>query len=294
MRCVPCLVLALFAGPAWGGIDEELRSLINADRQGEARDLIDRVLGTEGSPEGARDDRAAALHWLGRLEVAAKNWSSARAAYERLAAEFGDTAPAVDAVTELALLRALLEGPTAPGTPAVAEAASASVTKPESEAPQPDTVLSIAAPAVPTDPVPKAAAATPAVTASGVLVGAFGTPFEAAEEAGLQVQGFLSSRGIASDFEATPGQALRGRDAVVGYLLTRVRDLGRSKLILVGSRWGFREFVEVEGYSPDGALLWREKVTGGRALRSEKVKTNLMGRLWPKLEPHVGPDSAPQ
>lgn len=276
-----------------------LRALVESGNTDEARSLIAEALagGAEAGSSASAEARAGALRWLGRIEVADENWPAAMAAYERLADEFGSTHAARDAATEMALLVALegrsgLEPATDPEPPVdVATAATPAavaervVPMPPRPEPAPESRPD------PDDGDPRPASETPGVAAqasAGVLVGAFGAPFNSSEDAGLQVRDYLDGKGVSTEFEVTASQALRGRDAVVGFLLTRTRELGRSSLVLVRSRWGFREFISVECYSADGTLLWKEKVSGGRYYREETVTAKVMDRLWPKLDGRIG------
>lgn len=271
-RPIPLLLAAtlLFSADAGRAQDPALRDLFEAGRIEEAREAIARSL--DPSSEATERSRADALRWLGRVEVASRNWEAALEAYRELASEFPQSEAARDAATELALLEALagradLEAPAGepaePGVPTPPPAATTTAAGSEAPAVAPESV-------------------------GGALVGSFGRPFNSAEEAGEQVRQFLAENGIDTAFEATASQALRGGDAVVAYLIERARALGRPSILMVRSRWGFREFAEVTCYSSDGALLWKDKATGDRGWRDETVKPKLMERLFNKLQKRLG------
>ena len=239
--------------------------------------MIGRVLEADGT-EATDADRAGALRWLGRIEIAEENWSTALSVYERLASDFASTQTARDAATELALLRALAASSDSSGGESTQTVSAINPPRPEKA-----TEETAAA-----EPATEEEATARRTSTAGTLVGAFGRPFNEAEAAGMQVRDYFTSKGIETEFEATAGEALRGRDAVVAYLLERTRELGHSNFILVRSRWGYREFVEVQSYSPAGALLWSAKVPGSRSLREATVKPAVMERLWKKLDNYIG------
>ncbi len=146
--------------------------------------------------------------------------------------------------------------------------------------------------AVPAEPAEEA---EPARTLSGlVLVGSFGTPFSAAEETGIKVQDALAEAGVETRFFTSAAEALRGDDAVLALLIKEAREAGADSVLWVRSRWGFREFVQISAFRvADGSLLWKEKVTGGLAHRSEEITPVILDKALAKLAPRIGGPGLP-
>ena len=293
-------LLALICPPSWAAVTEEIgRFVLDGDLE-TARQAISQALESDLDDE----ERAQALRWLGRLEVTEENYLAALEAFRGLADEFGRTVAGREARTELALLEELarvdaltrVEMSDSPEEAVAGPEPGESVSTPTATAPpRPSEAPAKAsgesnAQAEPTNApevVPQSAASV------SVLVGSVGKPFDLAEKAGLQVFDYLEQNNVAAIFQPTASEALRGSDAVVVYLLSRARESGAEGLIVVRSRWGFREFVTVESFSAEGSSLWREKITGGTAHRSEEVTDSLMQKLWRKLDKRLGGPGLP-
>ena len=303
------ITLIAFAGLAMAAAGDEIGRLVGLGDVEAARALIGSTLDSDSSDE----QRARALRWLGRIEVGEENFPAALAAFRRLATELGRTAAAAEATTELALLEALAQGGffEPAGGPAVAPLAEESEGVAALPAESAGAAPAVTAPSRPPKPLlaepeprpepgagkpPSVRPATPSHDRSAprVLVGSIGKPFTSAETAAGQVTSFLEENGVEAVFESSASEALRGSDAVVAYLLSRAREAGAGNLVIVRSRWGFREFVSIECFTAEGTPLWREKVTGGTAHRSDEVTDLLMRKLWRKLWKRLGGPGLPQ
>ncbi len=302
------LALFLLAAAASAASLDRARELYREHRLDEAKQELTRLL---DSDSGDRV-RAAALDLLAAIAVQEQDFQAARAHWAELAVSHADHPEALAAEARLDLIDALLECRGEAESPTLAEGAVPAA--PEPAAPEGPAVLDRSAAqareSLPDlDPTPPAEAPAPVPPRSEppppapspapglLLIGGTGQPYDSSQEAIAMVLEFLRQRGV----ELMPGDteipAIRGEEAVLAFLLTEARERGAAGLLFVTTRFGFREYVRVERFSPEGVSLWKEMVRGGFArkgvLEQDQVNEALLERFLEKLEKRIGtPDLA--
>ena len=281
------LLALLCAGIAHAATLERARELyLSGDRDSARRELHD-VL----EPEDLEDElRAAALELLGRLESDSRNWEAALAAWGELTDRFALSPHAAAVSAAIRPLQALVAcgRDEVPRDPGESSAISAPPVVPEG----------VTEPAEPPAASPRPTPA-PAVSAApgAMLIGSWGTEYEAAEETASALAGFLTEAGVDVRPASTEIPAIRGENVVLSYLLEEARKAGVASVLLVTTRFSHREFVRVSAYDLNGRELWRERVTGGTALKERrdrgKVSWGLVDRAKQRLSERVGTPDLP-
>ncbi len=184
--------------------------------------------------------------------------------------------------------------PVAPAKGAAPPAAGETRSGAEGRAPGAEPSSPMAPSAAP-GPAGKAAEPAPGTPRPGtaVLIAGDGKPRQDFQDAAEQVMAFLAERGIAVR-EAPNGLAmLQDTRAAMSEFLEAARDAEAASLLYFEAQFGHREKIEIECFSPDGATLWREKITGGLGLSDRKVNKRLMSRFLDKLGARVSGPGLP-
>ncbi len=180
----------------------------------------------------------------------------------------------------------------APAAPPASAPPSPSAAAAGSTAPPPATGT---APTAPVSPDPAPADAPPT---SLVLLAGRGNPYDAALDAVARLTELLRGRGVEVE-NATGGIAVvEDSRFVQGQLLEAARQRRASSLVFLTLSTARQEVMLVECYEPGGALLWKERVTGGtgwtgRPYSTSGLNENLFQRLTRKLERRVGKPGLP-
>lgn len=292
---ISCIVaaLALAAPVGWAASHEQARELyLSGDLDGARAELEELLLDSD-----AEIGRADALQLLGQLEIDRKNWAAALEAWGELTDSYALSPQATSISSAIRLLQALVDcGCSAPEPTAVAAAAQTppTVPAPESEATAAAEPASVPEPA----PATQAAPRTAVEPAPGLfLVGGWGEEYEASQEVTRDLIEFLDANGVGVRAASTDVPAIRGVDVVLSYLLEEAEAAGAAGVILLTTRFDFREFILIERYDLDGRRRWKEKTTGGTALKERrdrgKPSWDLVERAKKRLADRIGTPGLP-
>lgn len=264
--------LALVAGAAWSGSLEEARQLIQQGRHVSAAKELQEVIDSDSAGD---DEKAQALDLLGNVAVAENDLALAQETWGRLLSDYAGEASRLGVETKLKLVAALMDArevqPQAtqpPGSPQPLPEPSI-----VNDEPQP--------PATTPTPEPSTPAPTAAPAPSGsravkepyglVLVAGGGRPHDAAVEATNGVIENLRELGVNAK-SATEGlPVVRDSKSLLPMMVQTAREQGAESILLVKAEFSSRQSVVAECYTPEGAELWKFKVTGG---------TGVTGREW--------------
>lgn len=274
-------LLALAASLAAATSLEEAWSLYaGGDLEGAAQRVAELLAASGG------EERAAALSLAGTVAAARGDLPGARRLWREAAEGYPASPAGREAAAKLDLLCVLTgcpEGgseapPAAPPVPA--EPAAPIAASPTPPAVEP--------------PMPPVAPPTVARTAT-VLVAGQGDPFDAVREATQFLTAFLREQGVDAQSPTEDIAIVQRSEVVLGQLLSAATERGAAGVVVLGARFGHRERVEVTCWSPEGAELWSESVTGGMAFAEEPVRMNgnLMERLTERLRPRLGGPGLP-
>jgi hypothetical protein len=291
---------------AAASLESAERLYSGGDANGARQALVELLATDDGS------DRAGALKLLGQIEVEAKRWAEALAAWEELAEGHSGSDEASSVAAALAPLRALAE--CGCGSPEQAESMMAAAppaetvnppaatppvpAPPPTPAPEParePTVSPAEAPRAPT--VESAPTPAPGSAAGVILVGGWSKSFESSQEATKAMADWLEEAGVAVQFVPTDVAAARGPEVTLSFLLDQAEESGALGVLFFSARFTHRDYVLAESFDARGALLWKEKITGGTELRPSRergqVRWALVERMQKKLSKRIGTADLP-
>lgn len=272
---------------------EEARRLYQKGEELAARDTLIEILALE--TDG--DVRAQALDLVGMIAADRGDLELAAAVWEKLIDEYPDSPAAAEAETKLSLATDLSEARAAvsevdkDGAP-VEEAKAAPAPMPADKsadqvASQPVEEAEPAAPAAPAAPKQRAP------QSEHVLVAGRGKPHDGAQRATEVILDHLQSRGVVAESATRGVPVVEKSTLVIPALLRQVEEEGANGLLLVTSNFDSLAKVVVECYTPEGALAWKKKVTGGtgwkgRPYSASGMNEALVKRALDKLDGQVG------
>lgn len=285
-----CLLLVLAAGAANGASLEQARAHYVGGDLDAARTEIEALMEEIGDDESRRP---GLLKLLGHVEVDARNWRAALAAWGELTDRYALSAESTAISPAIRPLQALVDCGCAPPSPVAGPGPGDEVRPipPGTPPPAPDPSPSPAAPPAPapSEPVER----TPGL----FLIGGWGSQYDAAQEVTRDVIEFLEANGVAVRAGETEIPAIRGEGVVLSYLVEEARRVGAEGVILLSCRFSHRDFIEISRYDLNGQLVWTDKVTGGTGLkaRHERDKPNwpLAERAKEKLADRIGTPDLP-
>ena len=286
---------------------EEARQLHEDGKTQEALAAIESVLSS-----GAVDmEKAASLDLLGTIAVDEGQLVMAKEAWSRLMDEYPDYAASSDTATKLSLVSALLKTEKAPAVAETVvkeggqeEAALEEVAEAPSEKTAEPAALAVPAPAVAAEsssPEPMAVPAPTAAPSEGsdvVLVAARGKPHDAVKELSDRVVAYLRDQGVDA-VSATGGiPVVEKSKMVLPLLLQKGQQDSAGSVLLLTADFVSMQKVALDCYLPEGAKLWKMKVTGGtgwkgRPYTKTGITEGLAERFMEKLDKKVGEPGLP-
>lgn len=299
-----CVALWLVASLSWAASLEQARELyLSGDLAGARSKLQELLLETEDG-----NQRASALELLGQLEVDERNWSAALEAWGELTDDYALSPQATAISPAIRPLQALIaceceSSPSAVATPPAAETPREPSPPAEVRAPAVETPREPApAPAVPMPvpgptptPVPPAAGVEPAEGL--LLVGGWGVEYEASQAATDDLIEFLQANGVGVRAASTEIPAIRGVEVVLSFLLDEAKRSGADGVLFMKTRFDFRQYIEIIRYDLGGNQLWKDRTTGGTALRERqdqgKPSWGLVERAKNRLSKRIGTPDLP-
>lgn len=274
---------------------EEARALYQKGDELGAREALIEILVLE--TDGAV--RAQALDFVAMIAVDRGDLDFAAAVWETLIRDYPGSPEAAEARTKISLatdlseVRAEISEEQGVGAPAETERPA--------PVPVPTPVEEQAAPVASEpaeEPEPAAPAAPAAPKARGarsdiVLVAGRGKPHDGAQRAAEVIIEHLQSLGVAAE-SATQGVPVVDKSSmVIPALLRQAEEEGANGLLMVTSNFESVAKILVECYTPEGALAWKKKVSGGtgwkgRPYSASGMNEALVERIVGKLDGQVG------
>ena len=278
-----CAILVLAATATWAATLESVEDLyFSGDLDATRAEIHDLLSTSEDDAE-----RASALKLLGQLEVDSRNWGAALEAWGELTDRHALSAQATAISPAIRPLQALVECDCDAAEPAARTAAVDTTPLPALAVPDP----------VPAPPVPAAPPVTVEPADGDLVVGAWGTEYDAAQEVGGALIEFLDSQGVGVKAGSTEIPAIRGEEVTLSFLIEEARAAGAEGVLFITTRFGHREFVRTTRYDTNGVEVWTLKVTGGTALKEKryrgKVTWGLVDRAKKKLQKKIGTPELP-
>jgi hypothetical protein len=280
---------------------EQARTYIQSRELARAKQELEEVVASDAGDQ----EMAEALDLLAALAVEEFNYANAAELWERLLAEYPERAEELGAATKLKLAQALIgqeEQRIAPKpaeeVPAAPVAAVPEPVEPSTEAaPDKSAPISPPVPASPSEPVRSEELPPPRVPGL-VLVAGTGKPYDAAQHAVSELATYLIESGVQTELPTGGIPVVESASASMMRLLDAVEDRGAESLAFMRVNFATVEKIVVEVYSPDGALLWKERVSGGtghtgRPYSKTGVNKNLMERFLEKLAKRIGGPGLP-
>jgi hypothetical protein len=131
-----------------------------------------------------------------------------------------------------------------------------------------------------------------------VLVAGTGKPYDAAQHAVSELATYLIESGVKTELPTGGIPVVESAATSMMRLLDAVEERGAESLAFMRVNFATVEKIVVEVYSPDGALLWKERVSGGtghtgRPYSKTGVNKNLLERFLNKLAKRVGGPGLP-
>lgn len=297
-RLPSLIILVLFSSSVtWAATLGQARQLHDEGRTEEALAMIESIL----SSDAAGDEKAAALDLLGTIAVDKGYFSMAKQAWTQLVDEYPDYAADNDVGTKLRLVSALLmaEKPEEPQEPQEPEEPVAEAVAPEAPtaAPEPETApRAKAVPAAEAEPAPTVAAAK---ESSGlVFVAAKGKPHDAVTEASKRLVAYLRERGVDATSPTEGIPVVTDSKMVLPLLFQKGQQEGAGSVVLLTADFVTRQKMSLECFLPEGATLWKVKVSGGtgwkgRSYSQTGITEPLLQRFLEKLGKKIGGPGLP-
>jgi len=131
-----------------------------------------------------------------------------------------------------------------------------------------------------------------------VLVAGTGKPYDAAQHAVSELATYLIDSGVNTELPTGGIPVIESAATSMMRLLDAVEERGAESLVFMRVNFATVEKIAVEVYSPDGTLLWKERVSGGtghtgRPYSKTGVNKNLMERFMNKLAKRIGGPGLP-
>ena len=298
----------LMAGTLQAASVDQAKSYVQNRELARAKQELAQVLASDAADE----EMAAALDLMAAIAVEEWDYATAADLWERLVADYPERAAELGAATKLQLAEALLEredvdvaAPTPSPSPVqaapVEEVPAPAAAVPEAAQPIPATTAAEAEPAPAPETAPRekrAEEAVPPRVPGLVLVTVTGKPFDAAQYSGDRLTTFLVERGVNVENPTGGIPVVESSAASLARMLEAVEDRGAESLAFLRVNFVSRQKIALEVYSPDGSLLWKEKVSGGtghtgRAYSKTGANEKLLERFFGKLAERVGGPGLP-
>jgi hypothetical protein len=291
---VLCLILvwSLTATVVWGAASaEEARRLYEVGRLAEAREELLEVMALETRPEV----RAQALGLLALIALDEDDLELATEVWRKLIADYPDSPEAQEASSRLAASGKAPQ-PAAPNKerPVPSKETPPEIeTRPTEEAPGPPSVEP------PPAPVPALRGDAPAAqNPMLVLVAGRGKPYDGVQEASNRILEYLVSAGVRAETATRGIPVVEESTLVQPALLHALQDKGGTSLLLITANFVSIQKIILECYSPEGALIWKEKIQGGtgvtgRPYSKTGINQTLVERILEKLAKRVGGPGLP-
>lgn len=297
-RRVIALLIALFvaSGATAATLEGAEKLYLNGDPDG-ARSELQELLAGGGDETG----RAAALRLLGQIESDAHDWAAALAAWSELTDKHALSTEAAAVSAAIRPLQALVDCDCDGEQPTPTATAPPPKTRmPPVEQPPAATTPPIPTPAPAPTPAPVTPPApTAAVVADAdlVVVGGWGQEYDAALEVSEAIIGHLTEAGVKVHAGSTEIPAIRGEDVVLTFLLQEAEKIGAGSVLLISTRFGFRDYIRFRAYDPKGRELWKDGVRGGTDLKERRkrgqVSWGLVERAKKVLDKRIGSPGLP-
>jgi hypothetical protein len=289
----------LMAGAAQAASVEQAKSYIQNRELAKAKQELAQVLASDAADE----EMTAAIDLMAALAVEERDYTTAADLWERLVADYPGRAEELGAATKLKLAQALIGQDEVKIVPEPAEevpaAAVATIPEPGEPSTEPTAEKAVPAPKPETAPreVRAQQAAAPRVPGL-VLVAGTGKPYDAAQHAVAELATYLIESGVNTELPTGGIPVVENAATSQMRLLEAVEERGAESLVFMRVNFSTVEKIAVEVYSPDGALLWKERVSGGtghtgRPYSKTGVNANLMERFLGKLAKRVGGPGLP-
>ena len=282
------VVTVVVSSPLGAASLDEARQLHEQGKTQEALAAIESVL----SSEAAETEKAASLDLLGTIAVEEGQMHLAKQAWSRLVDDYPDYAQSHDTATKLTLVSALLKTEKSPARVEAIEESAKTVAP---------TVGASAAAPEPADPAPvdaPAPTALPSESSDVVLVAARGKPHDAVKVLSDRVVEYLRDRGVDA-VSATGGiPVVEDSKMVLPLLLQKGQQESAGSVLLLTAGFVSVQKIALDCYLPEGAKLWKLKVTGGTGLTGRPytvsgIAEGLAERFMGKLEKKVGEPGLP-
>jgi hypothetical protein len=280
---------------------EQARSYIQNRDLAAAKQELELVVASDVGDQ----EMAAALDLLAAIAVEEFDYVRAADLWERLLTDYPERAEELGAATKLKLAQALIGQEERKMVPTPAEevppgpvAAVPEPVEPSTEA-EPEKSAPLPPPAPTSPPEPVRAGELPPPRVPGlVLVAGTGKPYDAAQHAVAELATYLIESGVNTELPTGGIPVVETSGVALARLLDAVEDRGAESLAFMRANFATVEKIVVEVYSPDGALLWKERVSGGtghtgRPYSKTGVNKNLMERFLSKLAKRVGGPGLP-
>jgi hypothetical protein len=278
---------------------EQAKSYLQNREVAQAKQELAQVLASDAADQ----EMAAALDLMASIAVGERDYSTAADFWERLVADYPGRAEELGAATKLQLAQALLgqEGVETVPEPAEEVPAAAVATIPEPVEPSREATAEKAAPVPEPETAPREVraeqAAAPRVPGL-VLVAGTGKPYDAAQHAVAELATYLIDSGVNTELPTGGIPVVENAATSHMRLLEAVEERGAESLVFMRVNFSTVEKIAVEVYSPDGTLLWKERVSGGtghtgRPYSKTGVNANLLERFLGKLAKRLGGPGLP-
>jgi tetratricopeptide (TPR) repeat protein len=289
----------LMAGALHAASVDQAKTYLQNREVERARQELEEVLASDA----ADTEKAAALDLMASIAVEARDYATAADYWQRLLAAYPGRAEELGAATKLKLAEALIgqEAAEKQREPAPEEPTAPAPTMTEPEQPSPGPAAETAPPTPAPTPVPQAVRAqepaAPRVPGL-VLVAGTGKPYDAAQHAVAELATYLIENGVNTELPTGGIPVVESASTSMMRLLDAVEERGAESLVFMRVNFATVEKIVVELYSPDGALLWKVRVTGGtghtgRPYSKTGVNENLMERFLEKFSKRVGGPGLP-
>jgi hypothetical protein len=268
---------------------EQAKKYIQNQDLAQAKQELAEVLASDTTDE----EMASALDLMAAIAVEEWDYATAAQLWGRLVEEYPERAEELGAATKLKLAQALLGQQEVERAPEPAEEVPAApvAAVPEPVAPSAESAPAEVAPApAPETTQREVRAGRPVAQKVPGLVLVEGTvkPYDAAQHAVSELATYLIESGVQTELPTGGIPVVESASASMMRLLDAVEGVNFATV----------EKIVVEVYSPDGALLWKERVSGGtghtgRPYSKTGVNKNLLERFLNKLAKRVGGPGLP-
>jgi hypothetical protein len=278
---------------------EQAKKYIQNQDLAQAKQELAEVLASDTTDE----EMASALDLMAAIAVEEWDYATAAQLWGRLVEEYPERAEELGAATKLKLAQALLGQQEVERAPEPAEEVPAApvAAVPEPVAPSAESAPAEVAPAPAPETTQREVRAGRPVAQKVpglVLVAGTGKPYDAAQHAVSELATYLIESGVKTELPTGGIPVVESAATSMMRLLDAVEERGAESLAFMRVNFATVEKIVVEVYSPDGALLWKERVSGGtghtgRPYSKTGVNKNLLERFLNKLAKRVGGPGLP-